>query len=208
VVDVFEDVDRSAYKARVRREGYERLLDAVRDGRLDGVLVWKLDRLVRRPLEFERFWAVCEQHKAVLASATEPIDTSTDLGLALVRILVAFAGLESATMATRQREAHRELAMRGQPHRGGGLAFGLNRDWTALVEPQAALLREAARRVIAGEKLAAITDEWNRRGERALKGGPWNPWPADAPRLGSCCRRPDLPGQGGRRRLLPRHLGP
>jgi DNA invertase Pin-like site-specific DNA recombinase len=96
VGEVFEDVDVSAYR-NVRRPAYERMLEAVASKAIDGVLVWKIDRLVRRPAEFERAWAVTEEAGASLASVNDPIDTSTDIGLAIVRILVTFAGLESAT---------------------------------------------------------------------------------------------------------------
>src|SRR6266480_3752254 len=86
VTEVFEDVDRSAYSG-VPRPAYAQMLDAIAQGRVDGVLVWKLDRLVRRPSEFERFWGLCESERATLTSVTEPIDSSTELGLALVRVL-------------------------------------------------------------------------------------------------------------------------
>ena len=49
----YVDVDLSAYKA-VTRPRYEALLAAIRGGEIDGVVVWKLDRLVRRVVEFER----------------------------------------------------------------------------------------------------------------------------------------------------------
>ena len=55
VSGVYEDVDLSAYRPNVTRPGYEALLRALEAGQLDGVLVWKLDRLVRRSAQFERF---------------------------------------------------------------------------------------------------------------------------------------------------------
>src|SRR4051794_8357778 len=97
VAGVYEDIDMSAYQRGVVRPAYEQLLAEVAARRIDGVLVWKLDRLVRRPAEFERFWSACEAAGGLVVSATEPIDTSSDLGLAIVRILVTFASLESAT---------------------------------------------------------------------------------------------------------------
>src|SRR6266508_1831030 len=90
VAGVYEDTDLTAYR-RVNRPAYERLLAYLEAGEVDGVLVWKLDRLVRHPAEFERFWAVCERRGAILASVHEPVDTSSELGLVIVRILVAFA---------------------------------------------------------------------------------------------------------------------
>ncbi|HEV2173868.1 MAG TPA: recombinase family protein, partial [Nitrospira sp.] len=46
VADVWEDVDVSAYSRDVIRPAYNDLLRIVAGGRVNGVLVWKLDRLV------------------------------------------------------------------------------------------------------------------------------------------------------------------
>lgn len=51
--------------------------------------------------------------------------------------------------------------------------FGHTVDRTAVVPEEAAAIREAARRVLAGETLSAIVKEWNRRGVRTAGGGPW-----------------------------------
>src|SRR4051812_36982565 len=67
VVEVFEDVDLSAYKPSVVRPAFEQLQRTVAAGTVAGVLVWKLDRLVRRPSDFERFWQRCEHSGAFLA---------------------------------------------------------------------------------------------------------------------------------------------
>src|SRR4051794_3852899 len=58
--EVFEDVDVSAYKG-VHRPAFEQLLTAIDRQSLGGVVVWKLDRLVRRTKEFERFWDICDR---------------------------------------------------------------------------------------------------------------------------------------------------
>src|SRR5204863_1785232 len=67
VADVYEDVDVSAFRD-VERPAYERLLQVVTRRQVDTVLVWKLDRLARRPSDFERFWSLCETHGVALAS--------------------------------------------------------------------------------------------------------------------------------------------
>jgi len=41
------------------------------------------------------------------------------------------------------------------------------------VEAEAEAVREAARRVLAGETISSIVQEWNRRGLRTATGGPW-----------------------------------
>ena len=60
----------------------------------------------------------------------EPVDSSTPLGLALLRILVALAGLESATSGIRVRGRMRQKAERGTPP--PTKAYGLTEAWDGL----------------------------------------------------------------------------
>jgi DNA invertase Pin-like site-specific DNA recombinase len=167
---VYCDVDLSAYNPRVKRPGYEALLEAIGSRHVEGVVVWKLDRLVRRSAEFERFWASCERAEVLLASVTEPIDTSTELGLAIVRILVTFAGLESSTKSLRLKAAERAAALAGERH-PGARAFGYAVDRSVIVPEEAALIREGAARVLGGESLAAIARDFSARGIPRVGGG-------------------------------------
>jgi len=52
-------------------------------------------------------------------------------------------------------------------------AFGHTSDRTAVVEEEAAAIREAARRVLAGDTLSAVIRDWNGRGVTTANGGPW-----------------------------------
>lgn len=168
----FEDVDVSAYMPGVVRSDYEAMLAAITTGAIQGVLIWKLDRLVRRPSDFERFWKTCEAHGVFLASATEPIDSTTDLGVALVRILVAFASLESATIGTRVRAMQRERAYNGLPPTTAPV-YGLRRGWREVEPTEALHVREAARRVVDGASLRSIALDWNHRGLRPPRAEKW-----------------------------------
>lgn len=168
---VLSDVDFSAYQRDVVRPDYERLLERIRTGETDGVVVWKLDRLVRRSAEFERFWSICETAGAFVASATEPIDTRSEIGMMVVRILVAFAQLESATMSLRIRRAKEQRAKDGIAQ--GRRPYGLSMDRTRIVEAEAMVIREAADRLIAGATLRSIVLDLNRRGIPTATGGRW-----------------------------------
>jgi site-specific DNA recombinase len=170
---VFEDVDVSAYSG-IERPAYEEMLEGLSSGVVEGVLVWKLDRLVRRTAEFERFWAVCEAAGARLASVTEALDSSTEIGLAIIRVLVTFATLESATKGERMRAKFEEMARAGKPGRINHRVFGLDRTWTNVIPEEAALVREAAQRMIAGEGLTDVCRDWNRRGLSTPTGNPWS----------------------------------
>lgn len=52
-------------------------------------------------------------------------------------------------------------------------AFGHTADRSRLVEAEAAVIREAAGRVLDGETLSAVVRDWNRRGLTTVTGGPW-----------------------------------
>lgn len=174
VVEEFEDVDLSAYNPKVLRPAYLAMTGAIERRAIDGVLVWKLDRLVRRPAEFEKYWQICERNDVFLASVTEPIDTTTQLGLALVRILVTFGSLESATTSTRLRDRNAHDARSGRPPSRPG-AYGHDRTWTRIVPAEAAVIREAASRVMAGESFPAICRRFNERRLPSPGGVAWRP---------------------------------
>jgi hypothetical protein len=53
VVAVYSDIA-SAYAENAKRPDFEAALDDLRAGRIDGIAVWKVDRLVRRVSQFRR----------------------------------------------------------------------------------------------------------------------------------------------------------
>ncbi|MGI9023320.1 MAG: recombinase family protein [Acidimicrobiales bacterium] len=55
----------------------------------------------------------------------------------------------------------------------GRRGFGHSQDRRRLVPEEAALIVDAAHRVLEGDTLSSIVDEWNRRGIRTTTGGPW-----------------------------------
>ena len=56
---VLVDNDTSASNGKPR-PGYEQLLQAIEANEVDAVIVWDLDRLVRRPVELEHFFSVAD----------------------------------------------------------------------------------------------------------------------------------------------------
>jgi site-specific DNA recombinase len=173
VVEEFEDIDMSAFKTNIKRPGFLRMLDSLRVGDIDGVLVWKLDRLTRQQRDLARVMEACEAHKAFVASVTEPIDTHENYGLFVAELLVAQARMESANTSARQRRKAQEMREEGRPPSLGRRCFGYTLDLSALVPDEAALLRDARDRLLAGESLRGVVQEWNARGVRTTRGAEW-----------------------------------
>ncbi len=172
VVEVATDVDTSAYRKH-KRPGFERTMAAVAAGDVDVLLVWKLDRLLRRSADFEAIWSVCESAEVSLASIHDSIDTSHASGRAVARIIVSLGQLESETMSLRIRAAKQERKMAGKPRSGGPRPFGLSADWSTIVADEAAAIRDAAQRIVDGASLRSIIAEWNDAGLLTSTGRTW-----------------------------------
>lgn len=172
VADVFEDVDLSAYKRRVKCPEFERMLAAVRGGQVDGVLAWKIDRLTRRMRDFVRLDEACEDGGGFVATVADGIDTREPQGRFVAELLVAQARMESQNQSTRIRRKEAERAANGLPSTGGDRLFGYTRNRESIQAEEAELVREAAERVLSGEAIGGICWDWRRRGVVGVQGKP------------------------------------
>jgi site-specific DNA recombinase len=172
VAEVIVDNDVSAYSAR-RRPGYESLLDGLRGRRWDVLVVWHPDRLHRRPVELEEFIDVVETSGAQVSTVTAgEVDLSTPDGRLLARIVGSVARKESEDKSRRLRRKHLELAEAGEFGGGGRRPFGYEPGGMVVREVEAAEIRAAVARVLAGGSLRSICTDWNSRFP-ATGGGLW-----------------------------------
>ena len=175
VVDRYIDDDVSAYNGRVRPE-YRRMLGDLRNGLIEGVVVWHLDRLHRRPKELEEFLELCDEHGVTaLASVSGDIDLGTHDGQLMARVLGAFARKESDDKSRRIRRKHEELAQAGKLVGGGTRPYGFEDDRRTIRESEAIVIRECARRVLAGEAIRSVCADLNEREVRTSTGKAWTP---------------------------------
>lgn len=173
VLEVFEDSDFSGFKRGLHRPDYERMLVTLDRGGVDAIVVWKLDRLTRQPGQFEAVVTALERNGARLVSLHESADMTSPAGLAMLRVGMAFAAMESETISLRTTRAKAEQADAGLPNGGGLRPFGLTEDKAGVVAGEADLIREAAARLIAGESLSGICRDWHARGVVSSRGNPW-----------------------------------
>lgn len=173
VTERYVDDDVSAYSGRVR-PAYRRMLADLRDGHLDAVAVWHVDRLHRHPRELEEFMELCASVGVTrLASVSGEIDLSTHDGQFLARILGAVSRKESDDKSRRATRKHQELAEAGKIAGGGSRAYGYESDKTTIREQEAAVIRECARRLLAGESLRSLCLDLEERGIPTVTGAPW-----------------------------------
>jgi site-specific DNA recombinase len=173
VAERYVDDDVSAYSGKPRPE-YRRMLDDLRGGYLDAVVVWDLDRLHRQPRELEEFFDLCKAANVTkLASVSGDVDLSTHDGQFLARILGAVAAKESDDKSRRIQRKHEELAQAGKVSGGGSRPYGYEADKLTVRESEAVVIRECAGRFLAGEALRSICTGLNERGVKTSTGGEW-----------------------------------
>jgi site-specific DNA recombinase len=170
---VYEDNDLSAYSGK-RRPGYEQLLADAKAGRIKVIVAWHADRLTRQPTENEALIALAERYGIQLATVTGEHDLASPSGRLHFRMLGSIARYESEHRAERLRLKWEELARAGKPKVSGLRPFGFQPDRMTLDESEAALLRETAERVLAGEGLYAVVRDWHAQGIVTPAGKVWS----------------------------------
>jgi site-specific DNA recombinase len=168
---LFEDNDASAYK-RKPRPAFERMLKDLADRRLDGVVVYDIDRLARRPTDLERLIDIYDRRKLVFATVQGDLDLSTSDGRTMARVMCAFANKSSMDTSRRVTRKHLELAQQGLPV-GGNRPFGYKADKRTLDKREAKLIQVAAQDILKGVGLHTICRQWNERGIATTVGNPW-----------------------------------
>lgn len=185
VVKVYQENDTSAYKRtlvttlpdgrrerRVDRPEFREALADLWHGRVDALAFYDLDRFVRDPRDLEDAIDVVEQTGRPIAAVTGSIDLSTDHGVTSARMLVAVANKSSRDTARRVKRMHAGLADAGKPS-GGRRPYGYTADRLGIVPAEADIIRELARRRLAGEGWPSLAQDLNRRGIPAASGGLW-----------------------------------
>ena len=173
VVEVFEDVGRSAFKANTKRPAFDEMVESVKEGSVDTVVAYKLDRLSRSVRDFSNLAQTLTENGAEFVSVTESFDTTTPMGRAMVSIASVFAELESAVKSERISDALAHRRARGSAT-NGPRPFGLSADRKKVVAREAKLIGEAARRVLSGGALNEILRDWNGRGIKTTRGNEWS----------------------------------
>ena len=86
------------------RPALQKLITDMEAGRVDCVVVYKVDRLSRSLLDFARLMDVFERHGVNLVSVTQPLNTTVSMGRLTLNILLSFAQFEREIISERTRD--------------------------------------------------------------------------------------------------------
>ena len=170
LIEVIVDGGESA--KNLNRPGLRRLLAMVDDGKIDAVIVAKLDRLTRSVKDLCELLELFEKRKVALVSVAESLDTGSAAGRLVITIMGAVSQWEREAIGERTRDALRHKRTSGE--RVGNIRFGfrLSPDGKH-VEPdpgEQAVLTEIRHLRQNGQTLRGIAAALNQRALRTRRG--------------------------------------
>jgi site-specific DNA recombinase len=88
----------------LERPALQRLLTDIRAGKIDIVLVYKVDRLTRSLADFAKLIELFETHGVSFVSVTQSFNTSSSMGRLTLNVLLSFAQFERELIGERVRD--------------------------------------------------------------------------------------------------------
>lgn len=171
----------------MERPALKRLLAEVAAGKVDAIVVYKVDRLSRSLLDFSRIMETLDARGCSFVSVTQQFNTTHSMGRLTLNILLSFAQFEREIISERTRDKMSAARRKGK-WVGGGLILGYDLDREArrlVINPEEAeRVRDIFGLYIEIKSLLGTAAELNRRGwprkvwtgktGKVVGGGVWN----------------------------------
>lgn len=173
-ITLYVDNDTSAddTKSGYDRPRYEAMMRDARAHKIDVIVAWTAERLTRALRECEDVLDLHDEHGVGLMTMGGVVDLASPMGRMAFRIYIVFAKAELEQRRYRQLAERRQKAEQGRVHKGGKRPYGYADDKMTIVEHEAAVVREAAERVLAGESMRSIVSDLAERGVTGEAGTP------------------------------------
>jgi site-specific DNA recombinase len=150
--------------ASLDRPALQGLLDDVRDGKIDVIVVYKVDRLTRSLADFAKLVELFDQHSVSFVSVTQSFNTTTSMGRLTLNVLLSFAQFEREVIGERVRDKIAASKRKGL-WVGGPVPFGyatVNKK-LVIVPEEAETVRTMFRLYLERGSVGALAEELSRR---------------------------------------------
>jgi site-specific DNA recombinase len=170
---VYEDGGYSADS--LDRPALKEMLRDIRDGKINCVLTYKIDRLTRSVKDFHQLMDVFDRNGVKFVSVTQSLDTQNPMGRLLRNVLLDFAQFEREMTADRTRDKMYQRAQKGLWN-GGHAPYGYRAENKRLVinTEEAVRVRFMFNRFAEAPSLARLREELRQRGWDARSNGRWS----------------------------------
>lgn len=125
--EIFRYEDEGYTGANTDRPAFSRLIEDIKDKKIDVLICYKIDRVSRDIKDFSNFYSLLAEYNVEFVSIKEQIDTSTPLGRAMMYICSVFAQMERETIAERVKDGMIDLSKSGK-WAGGRAPLGFKRE--------------------------------------------------------------------------------
>lgn len=105
------------------REAFFELVNDVKEGLVDVIVVYKLNRIFRNAYESQKYRKLFKKHGVKLMSVTQQIDEETSAGRLMTNVLSDIDQYQSETISDHVKSSMREMARQGY-FTGGTVPFG------------------------------------------------------------------------------------
>ena len=149
------------------RPALRRLIADIEAGKVDCVVVYKVDRLSRSLLDFSRMMDVFDRQNASFVSVTQQFNTTHSMGRLTLNILLSFAQFEREIIGERTRDKIAAARRKGK-WSGGVPILGYDVQGGKLIinEAEAGRVRAIFNLYLEHEALLPVVKELERRGWR------------------------------------------
>jgi site-specific DNA recombinase len=147
------------------RPALQRLLEDTAAGKIDCIVVYKVDRLSRSLMDFSRLVELFDQHGVSFVSVTQQFNTTHSMGRLTLNILLSFAQFEREIISERTRDKMAATRRKGK-WSGGHPVLGYDVVDRKLVinAAEAACVRQIFQLYLEHQSLISTIQELNRRG--------------------------------------------
>lgn len=123
--DSFEEYTDRGYSGKnTDRPQLNKLMKDIESGKIDCVIVYRLDRFSRNITDFYNMYEVMKAHSCEFVSVSESFDTSTPMGRAMMGILVTFAQMERENIQQRVKDNYYYRIAQDGRWAGGPAPYG------------------------------------------------------------------------------------
>src|SRR5579863_8492768 len=131
------------------RPALQRLLEDIRTGKIDIIVVYKVDRPTRSVADFAKLVELFDEHNVSFVSVTQQFNTTTSMGRLTLNVLLSFAQFEREVTSERIRDKIAASKRKGL-WVGGPLPLGyrMKDDKIAVIEDEAERVRLIFRRYL------------------------------------------------------------
>lgn len=147
------------------RPGLKQLLDDVRAGKVDVIVVYKVDRLTRSLADFAKIVETLDAANASFVSVTQSFNTTTSMGRLTLNVLLSFAQFEREVTSERIRDKIAASKKKGM-WMGGNVPLGYDVKDRHLVvnEAEAETVRYVMRRYLSAGSVRALLEQMHAEG--------------------------------------------